>query len=141
MKKKCQSKMKKQVKKRKTRGFTLIELLLVIAIIGILASVVMVGIGNQRKKARTTSALESIRSTMPYLVDCYMRNGTPLRRPAGRDVCNPASGITWPTLPTGCVYYGNANIGTGDTAIGYCDNNAAGSRIRCNISEASCEIY
>ncbi len=126
---------------KKEKGFTLIELLLVIAIIGILASVVMVGVEKQRQKARTASALESIRSTWPYLVECFMKNGTPLRRSAGNNVCSPPSGILWPELPNGCQYRADANIGTGDTDIAYCDADTAGSRIRCNITNANCQIY
>ncbi len=77
----------------------------------------MVGIGNQRKKARTTAALESIRSVMPYSVDCFVRGGTTIKptvgNTGGSDVCNPASGITWPALPKGCVYAGAGTFGSG----------------------------
>jgi len=97
------------MKMKKTKGFTLIELLLVIAIIGILAAAILVGISGQREKARATSALETVRSIMPYVVECHMK-GTVLAPSlaGGNNVCNPDNGFDYPSLGnTGCSYTTN----------------------------------
>ncbi len=54
----------------KNKGFTLIELLLVIAIIGILSSVILVSLNSARKKARDARRLAEIKSVESAL-DVY----------------------------------------------------------------------
>lgn len=97
-----------KTKMKKNKGFTLIELLLVIAIIGILAAAILVGISGQREKARRASALESAKSVMPFAVDCYMRGITPTMT-TGSNICTGSTGITIPDISgTGCTW-GNNN--------------------------------
>lgn len=52
------------------KGFTLIELLTVIAIIGILATIVLVNLNSARKKANKASAQSSASSIMAELTTC-----------------------------------------------------------------------
>jgi len=52
--------MKKQNNTKVQRGFTLMELMVVIAIIGILASIVFPGLTDSRKKARDSERISEI---------------------------------------------------------------------------------
>jgi prepilin-type N-terminal cleavage/methylation domain-containing protein len=58
--------------KKQKRGFTLIELLIVIAIIGILASVVLVSLSQARNKAQSAKALLQMRSISQGVYGCLM---------------------------------------------------------------------
>ena len=93
-------------------GFTLIEIMVAVAILGILASVVLVSLTSFGEKARSTKALTQTSSVIPSVLSCLGNNGT-INNPGsagGEDICNiggsaaPGYGI-WPPLSTDLSTY------------------------------------
>jgi len=64
---------KKFVGLNRSKGFTLIELLVVISIIGILASIFIVGLGGVREKARDTKRIADLRQVQNALELYYSK--------------------------------------------------------------------
>ncbi|MEI9966903.1 MAG: type II secretion system protein [Candidatus Moraniibacteriota bacterium] len=62
--------------RKSRRGFTLIELLTVIAIIGILSSIVMVSLTEARTRARTAKSLTSLEQIRTSLEAYYIFSGS-----------------------------------------------------------------
>lgn len=60
---------------KKEKGFTLIEILIVVAIIGLLASVVLVGLGSFRSRGRDARRVADLREVQNSLELYYLRNG------------------------------------------------------------------
>jgi len=59
---------------KKLKGFTLIELLMVIAIIGILSSIVMVSLGSSKTKSRDAKRVSDIKTLQLALATYYSDN-------------------------------------------------------------------
>lgn len=85
------------------KGFTLIEMLIVVAIIGILASIVIVGLGPAQKRGRDARRIADMRETQTALELFYTKNGHyPGVAVAGPDedaACAQAQ-TSWATLTT-----------------------------------------
>ena len=73
--------------KLQKKGFTLIELLIVIAIIGILSSIVLVSLSGARLKARDAERKSELRSIQLALESYFADNGTYIVAGSGSGGC------------------------------------------------------
>ena len=97
--------------KKHKKGFTLIEVLVVVSIIGILASIMLVGLGGFRAKGRDARRIADLRQVQNVLELYFSKCGY---YPGGATlgVCNTTNPASWADLKSSLV---SANIGV--TAI------------------------
>ncbi len=106
---------------KKHRGFTIIELLVVVAIIGILSSIVMVSLSSSKQKSRDAKRVSDIKTLQLALATYYSdnlqypTNLSPLvpnylpvlpRDPSGTVACTSGSEAS-------CYYYNGYRSGSG----------------------------
>jgi prepilin-type N-terminal cleavage/methylation domain-containing protein len=82
--------------RNKNKGFTLIEMLVVIAVIGLLAALILVGLSSFRTRGRDTRRIADLKEVQNGLEVYYMKNG------------NYPNVNTWSALETALV---GADIG------------------------------
>ncbi len=85
---------------KRVKGFTLVELMIVIAIIGILASVGYPAYINSLKRAQRADAMDSLLSLAGRMEEYYMVNGTYV----GATVANDGSGTVGSSISSENIY-------------------------------------
>ena len=118
----------------------MIEILAVMVILGILSSVILVALGNQRERSRVSSATATAKSILPFAQECVFYQdllNQPANSTTGGNLLCANSKTVWPAIGAeGCSY--DSNIGGANVYRINC--NRAGKKIVCqtaNVGECS----
>lgn len=119
---------------RRRDGFTLIELLVVVAIIGILASVVLVSVGNARTKGSNAAIKKNLQNAIPQGEVLFnTRNASPNTYTgactngviAGETTVIGIGGFVLAAArASGLISYGINNVPAASTSVATCNENA-----------------
>jgi prepilin-type N-terminal cleavage/methylation domain-containing protein len=121
---------------RRRNGFTLIEILVVIAIVGILASIIIVSLSESRIKSSVGATKKALSHLPGEVSSCCSSLGSLLRGGVGGgDACNPSDGAL---LPTSTSLQGSSVLFTAPVG-GQCTANDPYFRLRItNHPKAEC---
>jgi prepilin-type N-terminal cleavage/methylation domain-containing protein len=124
--------------KRNNKGLTLVELMIVIAMMGIFASIVYVNLSAATKNSKAGSVLQSMTSVAPLAYKCLIKSANVIRitdAAASTNICNSSEGISnWPDIAKTDWGYNNfywCNVNYSGTT------HPTGTNV-CNYADGSC---
>lgn len=137
-------------------GFTLIEMLVVVAIIGLLSSVILVGLGDVRKDARDTRRIADVRQIQNALEIYYSTNQSypqdiynSFQAPPYDPVLDPITGAVqkygYERISPNSYLLGTCLEGERQTGVSHIDQNLRNGISNygegCNCNDADDRVY